>query len=232
MQVARIERPTHTIGGAVGAHLLQLIATELKPGDRLPPERELAASLGVSRTSVREALAELHQRGLVERRPGRGTTVLAPPEHAGELEERLAAETARHTDAAELRLIVEPQIAALAARRAGESDLLALERTLAESEGELTAEDSLKLDIRFHLQLATASRNPLLEPLCSLTSDWVREVRAYSHRTSTGRQRSLEGHRAIYQAVRARDAEAACEAMVAHLGEVAALGTDVLGDDR
>ncbi|OUZ11939.1 hypothetical protein BHE97_03430 [Aeromicrobium sp. PE09-221] len=232
MQIPRIERPVGTIGGVVGAHLLKLIATELKPGDRLPPERELAASMGVSRTSVRDALAELHQRGLVDRRPGRGTTVLAPPEHVGELEERLAEEAARHTDAAELRLIVEPQVAALAARRAGESDLLALERILADSAGELTAETSLELDIRFHLQLATASRNPLLEPLCALTSEWVREVRTCSHRTTAGRERSLEGHRIIYRAVRAGDADAACEAMVAHLGEVAALGSGILGDGR
>lgn len=222
MEQSPLIRRGRTMSGEVGAYLERLISTELRPGDRLPPERALAERLDVSRTTVREAMRELEQRRLVERSPGRGTTVLAPPEAARELGS-LDAGGAEHADVAELRLLVEPQIAGLAALRATDTDLVLLEQTLAASHAGLTPAESLALDVRFHLELAAAARNPLLVSLCELTSTWVHDVRARSHTTRAGRRSSVEWHRRLYEAVAAGDAEEARRVMVAHLEVVSTL---------
>ncbi|MFC7483260.1 FadR/GntR family transcriptional regulator [Luedemannella flava] len=214
-------RRDRAISGEVGAYLERL-TRDLRPGDRLPPERQLAETLAVSRTSVREALRELEQRRLIARSPGRGTTVLAPPAAADALTE-LAGDAAEQADVAELRLLVEPQIAGLAARRATDTDLVVLEQTLTGSHAGLTAAESLDLDMRFHLQLAAAAHNPLLVSLCDLTNTWVRDVRLRSHRSRAGRRSSVRWHHRIYQAVAAGDEAAARQAMTDHLAAVATL---------
>lgn len=228
MDDAPMIRRSRSVSGEVGAYLERLIAAELAPGDRLPTERILAERLDVSRTSVREAMRELEQRRLIARSPGRGTTVLAPSDAARELG-GLEIGGAEQADVAELRLVVEPQIAALAAARATDTDLVLLERTLADSHAGLTPAESLALDMRFHLELAAAARNPLLVSLCDLTNTWVADVRARSHRTRAGRRSSVEWHRRLYDAVAAGDSDAASQAMVDHLGAVSALVAQARG---
>lgn len=218
-----VTRRGRSISGEVGAYVERLIETELSPGDRLPPERLLAAQLNVSRSSVREAMGELERRRRIERVPGRGTTVLAKSGAALEMERELGSGITAQADVAELRLVVEPQIAALAAQRATDSDLVLLEATLAASHTGLTPTESLELDIQFHLQLAAAAHNPLLLSLCGLTNNWVHDVRARSHSSRAGRRMSVDGHRAIYNAVSAAEPEAATQAMAQHLREVAGL---------
>lgn len=210
------------LSGEIGAYLERLIETELTAGDRLPPERVLAESLNVSRTSVREAMRELEQRRLIARSPGRGTTVLPRSEDAQALDS-LVSQSAEEADAAELRMLVEPQIAGLAASRATATDLALLDQTLAASHAGLSPKESVEIDMRFHLQLAGAARNPLLVSLCGLTNTWVYDVRARSHSTRAGRRSSVEWHRVLYEAVAAGDAAAATQAMVDHLGQVARL---------
>lgn len=219
---------THSVSGEVGAFLLRLIETEVRPGDRLPTERALVDRLGVSRASVREALRDLETAGVVERTPGRGTTVVLPSESARALVGASLADVERGAarevaDVAELRLIIEPAVAALAAGRAGEADLLVLERALADTHAGMTPEESLAMDVRFHVALARAAHNPLLLALCETATSLVAEVRARSHATSEARRISVDGHRGIYHAVLVHDPEAARQAMTAHLGEVAAL---------
>ncbi|MFL6061080.1 MAG: FadR/GntR family transcriptional regulator [Marmoricola sp.] len=222
MTTAPLIRRGRAVSGEIGAYLERLIATDLAPGARLPSERELAERLDVSRTSVREAMRELEQRRVVARSPGRGTTVLPPSEAARTLDD-LGRNAAEHRDVAELRLVVEPQVAGLAALRATDTDLVVLEQTLAASHAGLTPTESLELDVRFHLQLAAAAHNPLLVSLCGLTSTWVRDVRARSHATRAGRRSSVEWHRRLYEAVLAGDSDAATRAMTDHLGAVARL---------
>jgi DNA-binding FadR family transcriptional regulator len=222
VRTAPLIRRGRAVSGEIGAYLERLIQTELTPGSRLPTERELAERLDVSRTSVREALRELEQRRLIARSPGRGTTVLPRSDNAQALD-GLDAGSAEQDDVAELRMLVEPQIASLAAQRATDTDLVLLEQTLAASHAGLTPTESLELDIRFHLQLAAAARNPLLVSLCGLTNTWVHDVRARSHATRPGRRSSVEWHRTLYDAVVAGDSEAATEAMIDHLSTVARL---------
>jgi GntR family transcriptional repressor for pyruvate dehydrogenase complex len=215
-------RRPRSIGVELAAHFERLIATgALRPGQRLPPERELAASLSVSRGSLRDAMHELESKHLVERRTGRGTIVTEQTESVAELYASLSADAdVSLDDATELRLIVEPRIAAAAALRAAPSNHVQLEDVLARSMLDPDAEQSLALDVEFHLLLAHAARNPLLVAVYSMTSRWTESVRRHSHMTPDGRQRSLEGHQAIYQAVQARDPDAAAAAMNEHLSAI------------
>lgn len=203
---------------SLAAHLERLIGSgELAPGSRIPSERDLAASWGVSRSSVREALLELDAKRLVDRVPGRGTVVRPMSADVRELM-RLGDHAV--DDAAELRLVVEPQIAALAAERATRSALVALDETLRRADASLSPERSVELDREFHLLLAQATRNPLLSAMLGLASEWTLDHRRRSHRTRRARQASIDGHALILRAVTARDAEGASRAMSAHLASV------------
>jgi GntR family transcriptional repressor for pyruvate dehydrogenase complex len=216
-----------SVGNALVVHLEQLIALgELGPGDRLPAERELAESLSVSRTSLREALRQLEDKHLIERRPGRGTVVLPPPSQVEDLYAGLAelVEVDRAlANVAELRSVIEPKIAGFAASRATSADVLQMEDILASSDGGPLPDKSMELDIRFHLCLARAGQNPLLTALTTMVSSWTTGVRKDSHSTREGRAASLRGHREILDAVLAHDPAAATEAMARHLADVDAL---------
>ncbi|MDP4333807.1 FCD domain-containing protein [Curtobacterium sp. A7_M15] len=218
-----------TLSAATAAHLARLVLEDLAPGDKLPPERTLAEDLAVSRTTVREAMQELERRRLVSRTPGRGTVVLPRTEEATALLERQAglghAEDLAHRaeNVAEFRTVVEPQVAALAAARAGEADLLAFERILQATHAGLSPEESLAQDVAFHVQVARASGNPLLVSLCELSSGWVQDVRARSHSTSEGRRSSFVWHERILDSIRRHDEGAARTAMTDHLADVAHL---------
>jgi GntR family transcriptional repressor for pyruvate dehydrogenase complex len=222
-KVPPLRSRVRSVGDALVAHLEQMIALgELVPGDRLPSERELAESLSVSRTSLREALHQLEAKHLIERRQGRGTVVLAPPPQVDDLYTKLAdlADDRELANVAELRTVIEPKIAEFAAFRATSADLLQMDDILHASDGNLRGTKSLELDIQFHLALARASHNPLLTALSTMVSSWTTPVRKDSHSTRAGRRASLAGHQAIRDAVEARDAAAAAEAMILHLAAV------------
>ncbi|MBA4863468.1 FadR family transcriptional regulator [Streptomyces sp. PSKA54] len=223
-KVPPLRSRAHSVSDALVAHLEQLIALgELGPGDRLPAERELAESLSVSRTSLREALHQLEAKHLIERRQGRGTIVLAPPTQVDDLYARLAdvAEDDRElANVAELRTVIEPKIAEFAAVRATSADLLQMDDILHATDEHLLAAKSLELDIQFHLTLARASHNPLLTALTTMVSSWTTPVRKDSHSTREGRRKSLIGHQAIRDAVEARDPVAASQAMIMHLADI------------
>jgi GntR family transcriptional repressor for pyruvate dehydrogenase complex len=223
-EIPPLELRARSVGTQVAAHLERLIALGvLNPEDRLPPERDLAADLRVSRASLREAMHELEAKKLIERRPGRGTVVLPPPQHAHDLYEQMSGGERQLRDIAELRETVEPEIARLAAARATDANLVELGSVLTHRLDGLTAERSVQLDQEFHLLLAQASQNPLLVSLSSLASAWIRPVRIHSHSTERARIASHGGHRSILDAVVKRDNEAAAASMLQHLREVANL---------
>jgi DNA-binding FadR family transcriptional regulator len=217
-------RKTASMSAEVAAYLEREIASRgLKPGDKLPTERELAATLSVSRATVRSALQDLESKHLLERTQGRGTIVAAPPAEVSELYARLASVESAQQDVAEMRGAMEPLVAELAALRSSAADLIQLQDVLAGSNEHLSPEEALRLDVQFHTLVAQAARNQLMTTVLTMTSSWTSEVRLRSHSTVEGRRLSIEGHRHILDAIQARDATAAGIAMRDHLADVAIL---------
>lgn len=221
-EIPPLRRAQH-VPVALAAHLERLIARgELAAGSKLPSERDLAKSISVSRSSLREAMHELESKHLIERTPGRGTIVVAPPDEVVQLLQ-LAPDGASVDHVAELRGVIEPRVARFAAQRATPANLLQLTEVLDRSSHNLRQADSLRLDVEFHQLLAQAAQNPLLAALCTMTTEWTRDIRAHSHATAQGRRVSLTGHRAIFGAVADHDAAGAQQAMTAHLDDVRVL---------
>lgn len=210
-----------SVADDVARHLKRLIITGAFPnGGRLPAERTLAAELGVSRAALREALQQLQSAGLVHSQQGSGTRVTHDPSSSARLVAHLSQEERDFAESAELRAVVEPQIARLAANRATPSTVGAMRRILAASEAELDVEASMSLDIEFHLAVAEAAGNRLLSSLSGLTASWTISERAYSHLEPRGRDVSRKGHARILAAIEAGDADAAEHAMSEHLDEI------------
>lgn len=195
----------------------------LGPGDRLPPERELARIFGVSRNSVREAMRALEEQGVLVSRRGDGTYVTDPEAAAFEppLAGAVRAQRRRLSDIFAFRRAVEPEVAALAAQHASEGDLSRLEAVLAEQEDCLGRElDESDLDAEFHRILARACRNGVFLSVLTGVQDVLAETRTQALRDPSRRKGSLESHRRILEALRRRDSQAARKAMAAHLASV------------
>jgi GntR family transcriptional repressor for pyruvate dehydrogenase complex len=195
--------------------------------ERLPPERELAQQLGVSRTSLREALHELQLKGLLDRRPGRGTVVLDPNlSRVGEsLLGHMAADERNLRHVMDLRAAIEPPIAARAAQRATARDIRRLREVLAAMRREPSRVAIGLLDIQFHDAVAASTHNPHLVRLLRFASEWIDESRravAYDRRR---RERSIAAHSAILACIEARDADGAARAMERHIDAVHELVT-------
>jgi GntR family transcriptional repressor for pyruvate dehydrogenase complex len=217
-------RRSTSVSAEIVAHIETLISGgSLTAGTKLPSERELAQVLKVSRASLREAMHELQARHLVERTPGRGTVVSEAPGHARMAYDGLSAAERTLRDVADLRESIEPAFAQLAAERASEADLLALEQVLQRSSRNLSQEESLAADLQFHGLLAQASQNALMVTLNSLASSWTATVRSLSHERPASRRSSHDGHRRILDAVRNGNGAGARQAMLDHLVLIAAL---------
>jgi GntR family transcriptional repressor for pyruvate dehydrogenase complex len=217
-------RQSTSVSSEIVAHIETLISSgSLTPGTKLPPERELAQVLKVSRVSLREAMHELEAKRVIERKPGRGTVVLDVTSHVQTLYEEMSESERTLRDVAELRETIEPKFAELAAERATKATLYALEQVLDKARHDVSQDESLQADISFHMLVAQASQNPLMVALNSLACRWTESVRAFSHETPQARQSSHNGHQLIFEAVRSGNGAAARDAMLAHLADVAAL---------
>lgn len=201
-----------------------ILKGQLKPGDQLPAERDLAQSFGVSRTAVREAVKTLREKGLVEAYSGRGTFVTNGTSNAIRQSLDLMIRVSQQEGSihlAELRQVLEPEIAALAASRI-EDQLLttmrdavkAMDRSLHDPEGYIEA------DLDFHLALAEAVGNPLVLSLLDSIVGLLREQRSKIFSVDGGPERGQFHHKQILQAIERRDADAARDAMRAHLEQV------------
>ena len=192
---------------------------ELKPGDRLMTERELAKQLSVGRSSIREAITALRARGEVEVRHGDGIYLVHPPEDViGALAAELVETHIDHPAIWETRQALETQCARLAATRATEEDLAELEAALDDMEREIEGgEPGLAGDRRFHTGVAVASHNPILVKLLDSMRQALNRTSATSL-TRTGQpEASLADHRRILDEIRAGDSAAAATAMLDHL---------------
>jgi GntR family transcriptional repressor for pyruvate dehydrogenase complex len=193
--------------------------------ERLPPERDLAQQLRVSRTSLREALHELELKGLIDRRPGRGTLVLDPNlSRVGEsLLGHMDAEERSLRHVMDLRAAIEPPIAARAAQRATARDLARLRELVAAMRQERSRTAIAQLDVQFHDAIAAATHNPHLVRLLRFAAEWIDESRRALAFDRRRRERSIAAHSEILACIEARDSDGAARAMQRHLDAVHAL---------
>jgi GntR family transcriptional regulator, transcriptional repressor for pyruvate dehydrogenase complex len=209
--------------GQVVAHVRNLIERgALRPGDRLPAERDLATQIGVSRPTIRAGLRTLAAMGVVRSRHGSGTYIPdGPPALNTDALSFLAAlHGFTREEMYEARRILEVGAAGLAAERATSEQVA----TLAEEVASLFASMQdpqvfLVHDINFHRGVASASGNPIVASLVEMVSAMYYESRRETAVRASERdlRDAAEMHRRIYQAIRARDAETARRAMHDHL---------------
>jgi GntR family transcriptional repressor for pyruvate dehydrogenase complex len=201
-----------------------ILKGQLKPGDQLPAERDLAQSFGVSRTAVREAVRALREKGLVEAFTGRGTFVTNGTSQAMRQSLDLIIKINQQEGSlhlAELRRIMEPEIAALAAPRIEEQLLSTMREAVATMDRNLDDREAyIEADLDFHLALAEAAENPLILALIDSIVGLLREQRSRIFDVDGGPGRGQFHHKRILAAIEQRDAEAAREAMRAHLEQV------------
>ncbi len=189
-------------------------------GDRLPPERTLALRFGVSRNCVREALRALAERGLLITRRGAGTYVAEQREQIAldALARVLGSRRDRLRELFELRLILEPAIAALAAQRVSEEQLrhlkaIVLDQHRRVAEGKSDAD----LDSDFHEALAAACGNSLVRDLMHSLRSALHDTRSADLRPRARRRASVHAHLDILAALEKRDADDARKAMDHHV---------------
>ena len=199
---------------------------QMKPGDQLPAERDLAQRFGVSRTAVREAVKTLREKGLVEAYSGRGTFITNGTSQAIRQSLDLMIRINQQEGSAhlaELRQVLEPEIAALAAPRIEEQLLSTMREAVAIMDRNLHEPDAyVEADLDFHLALAEAAGNPLILSLLDSIVGLLREQRSRIFNVDGGPERGQFHHKRILAAIEARDPEAAREAMRAHLKQVLA----------
>ena len=217
-----------TTGGRLASELARMIRDgSLVAGDRIPAERELAELVGMSRASVREALRELELRGMLDRRPGRGTVVLEAPRP--ELDAGLlgSVDTAGRMlrEVMDLRAVVEPPITERAAARGTAEEVEALRRLIADGEAAARGAEQnyaryVELDVEFHLALARMTHNPFLDRLLQVTNEWMAPTRQNTLQSARRIEASLAAHKNICAAVADREPERAAAAMREHLDQI------------
>ena len=196
----------------------------LRPGDKLPAERELAERFHVSRTVVREAIRSLSARGLVQVRQGHGTTVSSPTiksvSQPLSLLLRGNHHELDHKKVLEVRRTLEVEIAGLAAMRRTSKDLDALEQILEDRTGAKTDQgEFVEWDVAFHAALARATQNELFSVLLDSLAAVLREVREVGFTVAGTPERAYMFHRRILDEVSAGSAAGARRAMEEHLAE-------------
>ena len=211
----------NTVGGKVVEYVLKLIeAGHLKPGDRLPPERDLADQVGVSRASLRSGLQSLQAMGVMHARQGSGTYIVAGRPRLGEGPLRFLAALHGFTqdDMFQARAVLEVGASGLAAVNGKPEQMTAMAGEVAGMFASIdNPQQYLLHDVQFHRSVAAASQNPVLATLIDTLSQLVWETRRETVVLSTDRKESAERHRCIYRAIRARDVDQAEREMAEHL---------------
>lgn len=201
----------------------QIGSGALAPGDRLPTEQQLAQAHGVSRTVVREAVHQLRSRGLLVSRQGSGVFVTSPA-----LNQPLAFDPsvldsmAAVVQVVEVRRALEGEIAALAAERATRAEVAGLRRALVAIDAAVSAGgDGVAEDLAFHRALGEATGNPQFAFLLRFLEQYLREAMRVTRGNEARRQDFMDAvrceHRAIVDAIAARDAQAARRCATEHL---------------
>ena len=208
----------------------KIIQGELKDGDMLASQDELAKTMGVSRASLREALNRLELMGLIESKQGRGTFVrtVAHTDFMNPLTSFLAMDRESALDLLEARGYIEGAMAALAAENAGEDDIEKLEQVLTQMEAACDA-DNLKrfvtMDVQFHMLVAEFSKNQVMARIGEIIRDLLHQlIRKVFDTAATSvsdlMNHTITLHRNVYEAIRRRDARSARKHMEFHITDV------------
>jgi GntR family transcriptional repressor for pyruvate dehydrogenase complex len=209
----------------VAARIRDLIAGgELRAGEALPSERKLAEQFKVGRAVIREAIRQLEVSGLVESRHGGGNYVReVTVEHlVAPIATVLNGMVHLREELVDARLLFEPQMARAAATRATPEDLRGLEDIIRRQEERVAnGRSGAEEDAEFHDLLARATRNTVVERIMEVIDGLLEDSQARLFRSVERSEISLEGNRRIFEAVVRRDQEAAQEAMVEHLEDIA-----------
>jgi GntR family transcriptional regulator, transcriptional repressor for pyruvate dehydrogenase complex len=205
----------------VARQIERLILKRLKPGDKLPAERELAAILKVSRGSIRDAIRSLELVGLVEPRQGTGTIVRDRRGESNPFASALKRRKEAVSELLEFRKMLEPPLAARAAVHASAEEIAELQAILnrqeqKQNQGKLAVAE----DAEFHYNVALASGNSVVLKVIDIVMDLLRETRIRSLQVDGRAQKSFEGHCRILEAIQRRDSEAAETAMLQHIENV------------
>jgi len=213
----------------ISEHLeLLIFSGKLSEGDRIPSERELMARFGAGRSSVREALFSLQRKGLLSARPGATARVVNPT--AGAMMDELSG-AVRHflsrpegvRELQNARKLFEIGLARHAALHASDEDITRLETALALNRQAQDQETFEKTDLDFHYALAVIAQSQIFRALNLALNQWLTEQRSVSAKAGATWDEVYVQHKAIFDAVAARDPVAAEYAMEAHLQYVADL---------
>lgn len=195
----------------------------LKPGDRLPPERELARMMNISRPSLREALRALQSMNIIENKHGSGNyiTSLEPKRLIQRLEAVFMLEDSTYSELFEARKILETGIAEIAAQRITDEEIRTLEAIVRKTRSEVdNPEAFLQLDLELHNVILKAAKNDILDLFMSS----VNQLSLYSRRRTSERpeirRQTLRDHKEIINALKRRDPEKSRAAMLEHLKRV------------
>lgn len=219
------------------------ISGELKPGDKLPPERELSNRFKVSRTSIREALRVLEINGVIEVRPGDGTFIRKSDVQS--LIEQLSASIIKAEDnmvyeMLEVRRVIETECAFLAAQRANSLDLQNILKALEEmARSEHDEELGLRADLHFHYSIAQATNNSIFAGLVHTLSDQMKDTIRATRRHRFAKpghfQETLQEHKEIFHSIALKEADKAKQLMDAHIirirEQMASATLESIGDD-
>jgi GntR family transcriptional regulator, transcriptional repressor for pyruvate dehydrogenase complex len=210
-----------TAGGKVVEHVRLLIEKgRLRLGDRMPPERELAEQIGVSRASLRSGLRSLQAMGVMQSRQGSGTYIAKGPPRLGDGPLRFLAALYGFTrdEMFEARRVLEVGAAGLAAERATAEQMGTMAEEVASMFEALEDPQAFLLhDVQFHRAVASASQNPVLATLIDTVAELVYETRRTTVEGATDLRESAEMHRRIYRAIKARDPVKVRQEMSDHL---------------
>ncbi|MFE2557859.1 FadR/GntR family transcriptional regulator [Streptomyces sp. NPDC059352] len=209
---------------AIGKIKDMIVSGRLRPGEKLPREADLASELGLSRSSLREAVKALALMNVLDVRQGDGTytTSLSP----ALLLEALSFIVDFHQDDSvldlfEVRRILEPAATGLAAERMSEDDRVELGKVLESVQAAATVEELVAADLEFHRRIALGAGNPVLASLVDNMSAPTVRARIWRGATEQGAlERTLAEHRAIYGAIMARDRQLAQSWALVHVGGI------------
>lgn len=201
---------------------------EFMVGDRLPPERTLAHRFGVSRNCIRQAIQALAEKGILESRRGDGTYVRSPDEAVltQSLAQAMSMRSELLDDIWEFRLMMEPQIAFLAAKSITREEIDRLKVIVFDQQKRMLEGDpEPELDAAFHGVIVEASRNRVVRKVMETMNEVLNESRAKQLQSHARTRASVVGHLKLIDAFERNDPESAYRAMQEHLSEVEEIAT-------